>query len=119
MEFEYKQAIVVRQDLKMTKGKLAAQVAHASLSSYIITKNVRPDWASNWIREGQKKVVLKTRSLDELLEIKKLVERENIPNSLISDAGLTQLEPGTITCIGIGPAPADIIDKIVGNLKLL
>lgn len=103
----------------MSKGKLAAQVAHASLSSYIATKNIRPDWASNWIRDGQKKVVLKTRTLDDLLEVKKSAERESIPNSIISDAGLTQLEPGTITCIGIGPAPAGLIDKIVGHLKLL
>ncbi|MDH5811603.1 MAG: peptidyl-tRNA hydrolase Pth2 [Candidatus Methanomethylicaceae archaeon] len=119
MEFEYKQAIVVRQDLKMTKGKLAAQVAHASLSSYLVAKNIRPDWASDWLKEGQKKVVLKTRTLDELLDIKKSADRENIPNSLISDAGLTQLEPGTVTCIGIGPAPAGLVDKIVGHLKLL
>ena len=103
----------------MTKGKLAAQVAHASLSSYVIAKDARPDWAFNWLKEGQKKVVLKTQTLEELLEIKESAEKESIPNSLISDAGLTQLEPGTITCIGIGPAPAGLIDKIVGHLKLL
>lgn len=103
----------------MTKGKLAAQVAHASISSYVATQNIRPDWALNWMREGQKKVVLKTQTLDGLLEIKKSVERENIPNSLISDAGLTQLDPGTITCLGIGPAPTYLIDKVVGHLKLL
>jgi len=119
MEFEYKQAIVVRQDLRMTKGKLAAQVAHASVSSYIAAQSARPDWASGWMREGQKKVVLKVRTLDELLEIKRSAERESIPCSLISDAGLTQLEPGTITCLGIGPAPAWLIDRVAGHLKLL
>ncbi len=110
---------MVRQDLRMGKGKLAVQVAHASISSYIATKNTRPEWASNWIREGQKKVVLKSKSLDELTSIKKSTEREDLPHSLVSDAGLTQLEPGTITCIGIGPAPSNLIDRAVGNLKLL
>ncbi|MGC8936807.1 MAG: peptidyl-tRNA hydrolase Pth2 [Candidatus Methanomethylicaceae archaeon] len=119
MEFEYKQAIVVRQDLRMTKGKLAAQVAHASVSSYLATQKVRPEWASGWLREGQKKVVLKARTLDDLMEIKRSAEREDLPYSLISDAGLTQLEPGTVTCLGIGPAPAPLIDRVSGHLKLL
>ncbi|MEM0286170.1 MAG: peptidyl-tRNA hydrolase, partial [Candidatus Methanomethyliaceae archaeon] len=58
-------------------------------------------------------------SLEELMEIKNKVEKEGLPNSLISDAGLTELEPGTITCLGIGPAPSSEINKIVGHLKLL
>lgn len=103
----------------MSKGKTAAQVAHASLSSYLETSRIKPEWASNWIKEGQKKIVLKVGSLDLLYDIKKLAEREHIPNSLISDAGLTELEPGTVTCLGIGPGPSDLIDKVVGNLKLL
>ena len=115
----YKQAIVVRQDLQMSKGKTAAQVAHAAVSSYVSTNGRRPDWSSSWLAEGQKKVILKVGSMDELLEIKRKAEIERIPNSLISDAGLTELEPGTTTCLGIGPAPEGIIDKVTGGLKLL
>lgn len=116
---KYKQAIIVRKDIKMSKGKIAAQVAHAAISSYIEAVNKKPEWAEEWLMEGQKKVILKVESLEELLEIKNKVEREGLPNSLISDAGLTELEPGTITCLGVGPAPSSEIDKIVGHLKLL
>ena len=119
MSFQYKQAIIVRQDLKMSKGKTAAQVAHAAVSSYINTKRRRPEWAENWMDEGQKKVVLKADSMDAMLELKKMAEIESLPNSLIADAGLTELEPGTVTCLGIGPAPAQYIDKVAGKLKLL
>lgn len=116
---KYKQAIIVRKDIKMSKGKIAAQVAHASVSSYIEAIKKKPNWAEEWLIEGQKKVILKVESLEELMEVKNRAEKEGIPNSLISDAGLTELEPGTITCLGIGPAPSSEIDKIVGHLKLL
>ncbi|MCC6013083.1 MAG: peptidyl-tRNA hydrolase Pth2 [Candidatus Verstraetearchaeota archaeon] len=114
-----KQAIIVRKDIKMSKGKIAAQVAHAAVSSYIETCKLKKEWAEKWIEEGQKKVVLKVNSLNELIEIKNKAEKEGIPNSLIIDAGLTEVEPGTITCLGIGPAPCELIDKIIAHLKLL
>ncbi len=114
-----KQVIVVRKDLKMGKGKLCAQVAHASLSSFLETKKRFPEWCEKWLEEGQKKIVLKANSLEELLEIKKKFDELGVPNALISDAGLTQLPPGTITCLGVGPAPEEILDKITGKLKLL
>lgn len=118
MSFQYKQAIVIRQDLRMSKGKTAAQVAHAAVSSYIEVTNKKPEWKTVWLREGQKKVVVKVKSLEDLLEIKRKVEMAHIPNALISDAGLTELEPGTVTCLGIGPAPNALIDKVTGGLKL-
>lgn len=114
-----KQVIIVRKDIKMGKGKLCAQVAHASLSSFLETKKKFPNWCEEWLKEGQKKIVLKVGSLEELLEIKRKFDELNIPNALILDAGCTQLPPGTITCLGVGPAPEEILDKVVGNLKLL
>ncbi|MDD1775874.1 MAG: peptidyl-tRNA hydrolase Pth2 [Candidatus Methanomethylicus sp.] len=119
MSFEFKQAIIVRQDLKMSKGKTAAQVAHASVSAYVSAKRRKPDWAESWYGEGQKKVVLKAESMDEMIQLKKLADIESLPNALVADAGLTELEPGTVTCLGIGPAPATMIDKVTGKLKLL
>lgn len=110
---------MVRQDLQMSKGKTAAQVAHAAVSSYISVSCKKTEWASSWLSEGQKKVILKVPSTEELLEIKKRAEIERIPNALIADAGLTELEPGTVTCLGIGPAPNLLIDKVTGSLKLL
>ncbi len=114
-----KQVIIVRKDLKIGKGKLCSQVAHASIGSYLETLKKNKDWAEKWIEEGQKKIVLCVDSLDELLELKKKFDEEGIPNFLVIDAGLTQVPPGTITCLGVGPAPEELIDKHTSKLKLL
>jgi PTH2 family peptidyl-tRNA hydrolase len=114
---QYKQAIVVRTDLKMGKGKIAAQVAHASLSSLENVKERR--WIDEWREEGQPKIVLKVRDEEELLNVYKEALKAGLPCSLIQDRGLTQLEPGTYTCVGIGPAPSEMVDKVTGRLKLL
>ncbi len=119
MDHEYKQVIVVRADLKMGKGKLAAQVAHAAVSCVLKALEQKREWVTEWLRQGQKKVVLKVDSLSELLRIYEQAKSQGLPVVIIEDAGRTQLEPGTITCVGIGPAPADKIDKVTGRLKLL
>lgn len=116
---EFKQAIVVRMDLKMGKGKLAVQVAHASVEGFIKVSQEKPEWANEWLNQGQKKVVLKVENLDELLNILEEANKLKIPTIIIRDAGRTQLEPGTITCLAIGPGPSNIIDKVTGHLKLL
>ncbi len=115
----FKQVIVVRRDLKLGRGKLAAQVAHASLTAYLEAARLRPEWASRWLETGQRKVVVAAKNLDELLTIKQRVEEEGLPAALIEDAGLTQVEPGTITALAVGPAPEPLIDKTTRHLKLL
>ena len=114
-----KQAIVVRSDLGMGKGKLAAQAAHASLSAAELTSDSRPGWYEDWKSEGQKKVVLKVGSESELEELYKMARRAKLPAALVEDRGLTQVEPGTVTCLGIGPGPDAEVDGITGKLKLL
>lgn len=119
---KYKQVIVVRTDIKMSVGKLAAQVAHASVTCVIsmFKKEGRfKKWVEEWEEEGQKKVVLQAPSLNDLLSIYEKAISKGLPSCLIRDAGLTELEPGTITCVGIGPAPEELIDEITGHLKLL
>jgi len=111
-----KQAIVVRTDLKMDKGKIAAQCAHASISSFLKANDVDKNI---WIREGMKKVVLKVRSEKELVALQKLAAKNKLPNELIMDRGFTQVEPGSRTALGIGPADENKINKITGKLKLL
>lgn len=111
-----KQAIVMRSDLKMGKGKIAAQACHASLSSY---KKASKRSIRQWESFGQKKVVLKVSSEKELLELYHIVKERGLPCALITDAGHTQIEPNTKTCIGIGPAINSEIDKLTGHLKLL
>ena len=116
---EFKQVIIVRKDLKLPKGKLCVQVAHASVSAYLETLKKKPDWANLWIESGQKKILVRVDNLDELLKRMNKAEELGIPKHLVRDAGLTVLEPGTITCLGLGPAPSSLLDKITGDLKLV
>ena len=113
-----KQAIVIRSDLQMGRGKAAAQASHASLSAYKKCERENPDDAHSWEEEGQKKIVLKVGSEEELLSLYERMKKE-IPCALIRDAGHTQLEPGTITCFGAGPAEESLINKYTKELKLL
>ena len=109
-----KQAIVVRTDLKMSKGKIASQVAHASVASFIKSKSKR-----KWVDEGMKKVILKVSGLKELKQLYRLAKKEKLSCELIRDRGLTQIKSGSITCLGIGPANDSKIDKITSKLRLL
>lgn len=110
---ELKQVIVVRKDLKLSKGKMAGQVAHASVSAAEKSK-----WKLDWLRGLQKKSVLKCSNLNELTEIYEVAKRQGLPTEIIRDAGRTHIPEGTVTCVGIGPAPEDEIDKVTGRLKL-
>lgn len=114
-----KQVIVIRNDLGMGKGKLAAQVGHASVLGAENVRKSNTDWFNDWVAGGQGKIVVKVTSLKQLEEVKKHAFTLNLPCSEVTDAGHTQLSPGTITCISIGPAPEEIIDKVTGDLKLL
>lgn len=114
----FKQAIIVRADLKMGKGKACSQCCHASLGAFLKSQRENPRLADEWLEEGQAKIVLKVASKNELVELfekaKKLFSCE-----LIHDAGRTQLKAGEITCLGIGPAEESALDKLTAKLKLL
>jgi peptidyl-tRNA hydrolase, PTH2 family len=111
-----KQVILVRQDLRLPKGKLAAQVAHAAVLA--VEKCSSSDYTA-WKDEGSKKVVLKVADETELLEYKKKAGRCKLPVALVTDAGRTVIAPGTKTCIAIGPADDEEIDAITGTLTML
>ncbi len=111
-----KQAIVVRTDLDMGKGKIAAQTSHASIAAL---RRAKEEDADEWDSQGMKKVVLKVPSKEALLKVFDEAKRAGLPTAIIKDAGLTQIEPGSPTAVGIGPADDEEIDKITGKLKLL
>ncbi len=114
-----KQVILCRTDLRIGKGKLCAQVAHASLEAALRLMKKDKEKFERWKREGAKKVVLKVKDLEELLHYVKLAEKEGVVTAIIADAGKTQVEPGTVICAAIGPDEDEKIDKITGKLKLL
>jgi len=111
-----KQCMVVRTDLGMSCGKKCAQVAHASLGSYL---RAAPIVRLRWKLQGYKKIVLKAPDLTTLLFINNMAELSGLPHVLVIDQGLTQIEPHTTTVLGIGPAKSEDIDKITKDLKLL
>jgi len=116
--FKHKQVIIVREDLRMSVGKLAAQVAHGSVAAAERARMECAGWFKAWLAEGQKKVVLKA-SNDEIYRMRDDASELMIPNELIQDAGLTELPPGTITVLAIGPAPDELIDRLTRHLPLL
>jgi PTH2 family peptidyl-tRNA hydrolase len=118
-EFRYKQVIVFRSDLKLSKGKIAAQAGHGAVSAAEEARKHNREWWKAWIDEGQCKIAVKVKSEKELLALEKQAKDSALPCALIIDRGLTEVPPGTITCLGIGPAPSEIIDKLTGKLPLL
>ncbi len=117
--FSYKMVIVVRTDVKMSKGKIAAQAGHAAVSASEYARKNRPEWWNPWITEGQCKIAVKVKSEQEICELERRARNAKLPAVLIVDRGLTEIPPNTTTCLGIGPAPAHKVDAITGNLSLL
>lgn len=112
----FKQVILVRSDLKLPKGKLSVQVAHASLEAAMKSDKKIVEM---WRKTGAKKVALKVKDEAELLMMKQAADGFKLKAALIKDAGKTVLEPGTITCLGIGPDDEKKIDKLSGMLKMV
>lgn len=111
-----KQSIIVNESLKLPRGKLAAQVAHASVASFLAASSSQQQ---TWIEVGMPKIVLSASNEEDVIEYYQKALTHNLPAKLIRDAGKTVLEAGTITCVGIGPATESDIDQITGHLKLV
>ncbi|KAM4700340.1 peptidyl-tRNA hydrolase 2, mitochondrial isoform 2-T2 [Discoglossus pictus] len=115
---ELKMILVVRNDLKMGKGKVAAQCSHAAVSAYKQLLKRNPELLKQWEYCGQPKVVLKAPDEESLVELLNHAKQLGLTISLIQDAGRTQIAPGSRTVLGVGPGPADLVDKVTGHLKL-
>ena len=118
-EFRYKQVIVFRSDLKLSKGKAAVQAGHAAVSAAEEARKRHRPWLEEWMSEGQCKIAVKVKSEKELRELEEYAKDLALPNALIVDRGLTEIPPDTVTCLGIGPAPAEKIDELTCRLPLL
>lgn len=112
-----KLALIVRSDLGMSKGKIAAQVAHAAVAAAL--RNQQTAQFAAWLRDGQPKVVLKLDDEDELEGLCAAAEAAGLPVERIRDAGRTQVAPGTLTCCAIGPVPDEQLEPVVKELMLL
>jgi PTH2 family peptidyl-tRNA hydrolase len=125
-----KQVIVLRKDLNMRKGKMAAQAAHASLLTIIERIKLGDDYTFDLIKDEAfvewfandnfAKIVVGCDSEEELLEINNKAIKAGLPRSLVQDLGRTEFKGKlTFTAVAIGPAESEIIDSITGHLKLL
>lgn len=112
-----KQILVLRRDLGMRKGKMCAQAAHAS--RYAVADCYTREHVEQWEAEGEPKIVVSASSVEELLQIGHRARQAGLPVGLVQDHGKTELPPGTITALGIGPAPADRLDPLTRHLPLL
>ena len=111
-----KQVIVVNEALRLPRGKLAAQVAHASVAALLQTS---PEAQRRWLALGMPKVVLRAEDGDELSALEERAVSAGLPTALIRDAGRTVVAAGTVTCLGIGPADPELLHPVTGALRLV
>jgi len=118
-QFEYKMCIVIRTDLNMSTGKMIAQACHAAVDASEKAKQQNHAGWRKWREEGAKKVALQVDSQEELEELAEKADKLDVVYSVIQDRGLTEVPPGSITALGLGPERNDKLDKITGNLPLM
>jgi len=114
-----KLVLVVRTDLGMTSGKIAAQCSHATLACYKALTKSNPSLLRHWERTGQTKVALRCDSEDDLDLLEASARSLNLCARSIHDAGRTQIAAGSRTVLGIGPGPARLVSQVTGKLRLL
>jgi len=111
-----KQVIVVNQALELPAGKMAAQVAHAAVGSFL---QAARDEQIGWLEAGMPKIVLQCDSGEAMLALLAQAQAAGLATMLVRDAGRTVVDAGTATCFGLGPGRAADIDAVTGALKLL
>ena len=112
----HKLAIVVRKDLKLPAGKMAAQAGHAAVDAVLSTKRSIID---DWLRDGGKKIVVWATDKSDLMRLRALAKSKKLNVTVVTDAGKTVVKPGTVTCIGIGPDKDEKLDAVTGSLKMV
>ena len=130
--YTHKQVIVLRRDLNMRKGKMAAQAAHASMGELlargqrqatdtggrIVLELDKEHWG--WLQGRFAKIVVGARDLEHLMQIKQEADAAGLPTCLIQDAGFTEFGGvPTYTALAVGPATPERLDPVTGQLQLL
>jgi PTH2 family peptidyl-tRNA hydrolase len=122
-KFHYKQVIILRTDVKMSKGKLVVQGAHASTLAVLDAREssslAHETWLEEWIKEGFPKIALKAKSEEDLKRAFEGAKKLGLPCALVFDFGLTEVPPKTVTAVAIGPAPIELVDRIGKQFRLL
>eukprot|EP00246_Nothoceros_aenigmaticus_P017276 TRINITY_DN8342_c0_g1_i3.p1 TRINITY_DN8342_c0_g1~~TRINITY_DN8342_c0_g1_i3.p1 ORF type:complete len:170 (-),score=35.25 TRINITY_DN8342_c0_g1_i3:500-1009(-) len=98
---EFKMVLVVRNDLKMGKGKIAAQCSHATLGLYKKLFYRAPKALQRWEASSQVKVVCKVESEDEMLQLQNDAKSMKLPTHITIDAGRTQIAPNSRTVMAV------------------
>jgi PTH2 family peptidyl-tRNA hydrolase len=118
IEFKYTQAIILRKDLGMSKGKLAVQAAHASIGAFYDMHTFSPDRVA-WFNEGQRKIAFRAISEEHLIELYKKALALDLPCYLIEDFGLTEFHGvKTKTALGVGPCTIEKMKEFTDGLEL-
>ncbi|KAJ1833829.1 hypothetical protein LPJ63_002455 [Coemansia sp. RSA 2711] len=116
---DVKMVLIARDDLKMAKGKVAAQCAHAALMCYKRAQREAPAALRRWEAGGQAKVALRCATLDEMHELAGRARALGLVVRVVADAGRTQVAAGSQTVLGIGPGPVGLVNRVSGHLRLL
>ena len=119
---DLKMVFIVREDLKMSIGKISAQVAHSAVGLYKRINKGKSNYykqvLEHWTTSGAKKVVLKGKDESELISLKEKCIKLKIPYYLVADAGRTEIAAGSVTVLGIGPDISEKINTLTGKLRL-
>jgi peptidyl-tRNA hydrolase len=115
----FKLLLCVNMELKMGKGKIAAQCGHATMGAYKLARKYAATALKNWEVTGVTKIAVKVETEAEVYELHKKAKEVGLVAYIVEDAGRTQIAAGSRTILAIGPAPAHLIDPICNHLKLL
>jgi len=111
--------LVLRGERRLTAGKAAVQVAHAAVMLVELARKRQAGAVDAWLSEGQKKIAVVAKDLEEMERLSRLARAKGLPTVLVEDAGFTEVPAGTKTVLGIGPGKAEEVDSVTGNLPLL
>ena len=116
-----KMVVCVRTDLSMGVGKMCSQTAHAAVALCCTVSRTaeQQNWLCHWQDHGSAKIVVQVSSEKEMSNLCAVATSVHVPFFVVCDAGKTQVDPGTCTSVGFGPAPRPIVDRITGSLRLL